>query len=139
MISQETSVQEPPRPSGQPPGGMTPHDGCSGSVGHAARRRARAAYGQPERVRTAAITSLGKLGKKTPSAVLPTLLAFAQNDPYFRARSTAVGAIGRLGQRSALEPLAKIEATDTEVSVTNAAYDAIAEINDALAKKPGHP
>jgi len=101
--------------------------------------KARAAYGQPERVRTAAITSLGKLGKKTPSAVLPTLLLFAQNDPYFRARSTAVAAIGRLGQRSALEPLAKIEATDTEVSVTNAAYDAIAEINDALAKKPGHP
>ena len=89
--------------------------------------KARAAYGQPERVRTAAITSLGKLGKKTPSAVLPTLLAFAQSDPYFR------------GQRGALEPLAKIESTDTEVSVTNAAYDAIAEINDALAKKPGHP
>ena len=97
---------------------------------------ARAAYGQPERLRTAAIVAIGKIGRKAPARVLPTLLKFAQNDPYFRARSSAVKAIGELGLASALEPLAAIEATDREISVTNAAYDAIADITDSLKAKP---
>ncbi len=98
--------------------------------------KAHAAYGQPERLRAAAIAALGKLGKKNPTLVVPTLLALAQSDPYFRARSTAVSALGKLGQRATLEPLGKIQSSDTEISVANAAYDAISDINDALAAKP---
>jgi len=98
--------------------------------------RTRTEYGQPERLRTAAIAALGKLGKKNPALVVPTLLALAQNDPYFRARSSAVAALGKLGQRSTLEPLAKIQSNDSEVGVSNAAYDAISDINDTLATKP---
>jgi HEAT repeat protein len=91
-----------------------------------------AAYGQPERPRTAAIAALDKLGKKNPALLPPTLLALAQNDPYFRARSSTVAALGKLGQRSTLEPLAKIQSSDSEVGVTNAADNAIAGNRESI-------
>jgi len=92
--------------------------------------RARAAYGVNEAERLEAITSLGTIGKKNPTFVESTLIAIAERDPYFRARSTAVRALGRLNQKSAIPALQRVEAHDTEPGVQNAAWDAIADLKD---------
>ncbi|HVS46252.1 MAG TPA: M1 family aminopeptidase [Verrucomicrobiae bacterium] len=90
-----------------------------------------AQYGADETVRPVAIAAIGALGHKKPSAVQATLVTIAQRDPYFRARGAAVRALGMLGQRSAIPALLAIEHNDTEESIQNAAWDAIAAIKDS--------
>jgi len=97
-----------------------------------------ASYGAEEAVRPAAITALAKLTKKNPSASQAFLESIAQTDPYFRARSAAVQALGSLGQMSSIPVLEAVEKTDSEEPTQNAAWDAIADIKDAAkAKKAG--
>jgi aminopeptidase N len=98
---------------------------------------AKATYGNPERTRAAAITTLGVFAKKhaTAAAVVPALKQFAAHDPYFRARTTAIAALAKTKDRSLIPFLANIKATDSEESAQNAAYDAIADITDPPAKK----
>jgi hypothetical protein len=88
-------------------------------------------YGADETVRPVAISAIGALGHKKPATVQSMLVSIAQHDPYFRARSAAVHALGMLGQRSAIPALLSIEHNDAEESVQNAAWDAIADIKDA--------
>jgi aminopeptidase N len=96
-----------------------------------------AAYGGEEAARPAALAALAKLAKKDPAQVQSFLEGIAQNDPYFRARSAAVQALGTLAQASSIPVLEAIEKSDGEESVQNAAWDAIADIKDATkAKKP---
>jgi aminopeptidase N len=92
----------------------------------------RSTYGYPERVRSSAIGALSKFlkNKEVASQVDATLQSLAASDPYFRARSAAVGALGRGTRTDALDTLAKIEQHDSEESVQNAAHDAILDIND---------
>jgi len=92
----------------------------------------RSTYGYPERVRQSAIGALGKFlkVKSVAAQVDQTLQSLAASDPYFRARSASVAALGRSGRTDALPTLEKIEQNDTEEGVQSAAYDAIADIND---------
>ena len=92
--------------------------------------KTRAAYGQNESERLDAISALATIAKKQPALVENYLIAIAQHDPYFRARSSAVRALGRLNQKSAIPALQIVEARDTEPGVRNAAWDAIAELKD---------
>lgn len=91
---------------------------------------ARAAYGVDESERPAAIAALATLTRHRPQLSESFLIALAQHDPYFRARAAAVRALGRLGRRSAIPALRRIESTDPEPSVANGAWDAIADLND---------
>ncbi len=90
----------------------------------------RAAYGRNESERLDAISALATIAKKQPALVENYLIAIAQHDPYFRARSSAVRALGRLNQKSAIPALQIVEARDTEPGVRNAAWDAIADLKD---------
>ncbi|MGZ3540181.1 MAG: M1 family aminopeptidase [Vulcanimicrobiaceae bacterium] len=94
----------------------------------------RAAYGVDESERPDAIGALAKLGKNHPAQVEGNLVAIAQHDPYFRARGAAVRALGKLGDTSAVPALVQIEQSDSEESVQNGAWDAIADIKDASKK-----
>ncbi len=93
---------------------------------------AHAAYGVPDAERPDAITALGMLGKRKPALVESFLIRLAQHDPYFRARTAAVRALGRLGASSAIPALQQIEANDTESGVQATAWDAIANIKDSV-------
>ncbi|HEY5258736.1 MAG TPA: M1 family aminopeptidase [Candidatus Baltobacteraceae bacterium] len=93
-----------------------------------------AAYGADESVRPVAIAALGALAHGHPASVQSLLLRIAQNDPYYRARSAAVRALGKLGQASAIPALQSIQRDDTEDSVQSAAWDAVADIKDAQRK-----
>ncbi|HET9392267.1 MAG TPA: M1 family aminopeptidase [Candidatus Rubrimentiphilum sp.] len=92
--------------------------------------KARAAYGVNEAERLEAISSLGTIGKKNPTLVEGTLIALARSDPYFRARSSAIRALGRLNQKSAIPALQFVQTHDTEPGVRNAAWDVIADLKD---------
>jgi aminopeptidase N len=92
--------------------------------------KSRAAYGQNESSRLDAISALATIAKKQPALVENYLIAIAQHDPYFRARSSAVRALGRLNQKSAIPALQIVEARDSEPGVRNAAWDAIADLKD---------
>ena len=92
--------------------------------------KTRAAYGTNEAERLDAISALGTIGKKQPALVQSYLVALAQHDPYFRARSSAVRALGRLNQKSAIPALQVVEARDSEPGVRNAAWDVIADLKD---------
>lgn len=92
--------------------------------------KTRAAYGQNESERLDAISALATIAKKQPALVENYLIAIAQHDPYFRARSSAVRALGRLNQKSAIPALQIVENNDTEPGVRNAAWDAIADLKD---------
>jgi aminopeptidase N len=92
--------------------------------------KTRAAYGTNEAERLDAIAALGTIAKKQPALVESYLIAIAQHDPYFRARSSAVRALGRLNQKSAISALQVVEARDTEPGVRNAAWDVIADLKD---------
>jgi HEAT repeat protein len=97
-----------------------------------------AAYGAEEAARPSAIAALAKLTKKNPAASQRFLESIAQTDPYFRARSAAVQALGTLDQATSIPVLEAVEKTDSEEPVQNAAWDAIADITDASkAKKAG--
>jgi aminopeptidase N len=97
-----------------------------------------ASYGAEEAVRPSAIAALARLTKKNPSASQSFLESIAQTDPYYRARSAAVQALGTLGQTSSIPVLEAVEKTDSEEPTQNAAWDAIADIKDAAkAKKAG--
>jgi HEAT repeat protein len=92
--------------------------------------KARTAYGVNESERLDAIAALGTIGKKKPALAENTLIALAEHDPYFRARSSAVRALGKLNQKSAIPALQRIQAHDSEPGVQNAAWDAIADLKD---------
>jgi aminopeptidase N len=92
--------------------------------------KTRTAYGQNESSRLDAISALATIAKKQPALVESYLIAIAQHDPYFRARSSAVRALGRLNQKSAIPALQIVEARDTEPGVRNAAWDVIADLRD---------
>jgi len=92
--------------------------------------KVRAAYGVNESERLDAIAALGTIGKKNPTLVEGTLVALAEHDPYFRARSSAVRALGRLNQKSAIPALQRVQAHDSEPGVRNAAWDVIADLKD---------
>lgn len=92
--------------------------------------KARAAYGANESERLDAIAALATIAKKQPALVESYLIAIAQHDPYFRARSAAVRALGRLNQKSAIPALKVVEARDSEPGVRNAAWDVIADLQD---------
>jgi HEAT repeat protein len=92
--------------------------------------KARTAYGVNESERLDAIAALGTIAKKKPALAENTLIALAEHDPYFRARSSAVRALGRLNQKSAIPALQRVEAHDTEPGIQSAAWDAIADLKD---------
>lgn len=92
--------------------------------------KAHAAYGANESSRLDAIAALATIGKKRPALVGNYLIALAEHDPYFRARSSAVRALSRLGQSSAIAALQRVETRDTEPGVRNAAWDAIADLKE---------
>ena len=92
--------------------------------------KVRAAYGVSESERLDAIAALGTIGKKNPTFVENSLIALAERDPYFRARSSAVRALGRLNQKSAIPALQRVLAHDTEPGVRNAAWDVIADLKN---------
>jgi aminopeptidase N len=96
-----------------------------------------AAYGAEESVRPVAIRALAKLAKGKPVRVQAYLEAIVQKDPYFRARSAAAAALGTLGQTSSLPVLEAVERSDAERSVRDAAWDAVADIEDAAKKSHG--
>ncbi|MBC5823298.1 MAG: M1 family metallopeptidase [Candidatus Eremiobacteraeota bacterium] len=97
----------------------------------------RARYGAPEAARPAAIAALAKIGHGRPQTVRPFLTQLALRDPYYRARRAAVAALGDLGSQAVLPALRTAERNDTEASVQDAAYDAIAAVDAATARK--HP
>jgi HEAT repeat protein len=90
-----------------------------------------AGYGSEENVRPVAIAALAKLAKKHPALVTAYLEAIVQTDLYFRARSSAASALGKLGQASSLPVLESVEKNDAEPSVRDAAWDAIQDIKDS--------
>jgi len=92
--------------------------------------KARTAYGVNESERLDAISALGSISKKKPELAMNTLIAIAEHDPYFRARTSAVRALGGLNQKSAIPALQRVEAHDSEPGVRNAAWDAIADLKD---------
>ncbi|MDQ2871911.1 MAG: hypothetical protein M3R35_02145 [Candidatus Eremiobacteraeota bacterium] len=102
--------------------------------------KARAAYGIDESERPAAIAALATLAKSKPSLVRTYLISVALHDRYYRARSAAVSALGRLADPAAIPALMHAERFDTEENVQNGAWDAIAAIKEHRSnpKRAGH-
>ncbi len=96
---------------------------------------AHSGYGIDELERSDAIHALGELAKDKPPLVVPFLIKIASHDPYFRARTAAVQTLGKLGDPAAIPALERIEDNDTESSVRNNAWDAVADIRDAVKAK----
>ncbi|MDQ6826376.1 MAG: HEAT repeat domain-containing protein [Candidatus Eremiobacteraeota bacterium] len=115
--------------------------GALGGLGHlgdpaiAGTIQTHAKYGADEAQRPDALAALGAIGKKHPTAVLGFLENIALHDPYFRARRAAVAALGKMGSPSAIPALRTVKSHDPEAGLQNAAYDAIADIDDSLAEK----
>ena len=95
----------------------------------------RAAYGVDELERQDALRALGEVAKKQPAAVVGFLSKIASTDRYFRARTAAIRALGKLGDPAAIPALQRVENTDTEEGVRNNAWDAVADIRDAVKAK----
>ncbi len=93
--------------------------------------KARAAYGTNESERSDAIAAMATIAKKQPALVENTLIALAEYDPYFRARGAAVRALGKLKQKSAIPALRRVQTSDSEPGVRNAAWDVIADLKDS--------
>lgn len=94
-----------------------------------------ASYGSDEALRNDAIGALGTLAKKRPELVTGFLTGIVAHDPYFRARRAAERTLGKLGDPAALPTLRRAQQDDVEQSVRNGAYDAIADIQDAVKAK----
>jgi len=103
-----------------------------GNLSALPRIEAHAAYGVDDVERLDAIRAAGELAKHKPALVRRFLMTLARSDPYFRARSVAVQTLGKLGDPAAIPALEQIENNDTEEGVRNQAWDAIADIKDAV-------
>ncbi len=93
-----------------------------------------AAYGADESIRGTAIGALADLDPRSAST-LAYISAIAKNDPYFRARSSAIRALGKIGSAATVPLLTWIEKHDTEDGNRNAAWDAIQTIKDRSHRK----
>ncbi|MDQ2993093.1 MAG: hypothetical protein M3R30_09790 [Candidatus Eremiobacteraeota bacterium] len=93
-----------------------------------------AIYGADESIRPSTIAAVATLDPKSAST-LAFITAIAKTDPYYRARSSAVRALGKIGNASTIPVLQWIEKNDTELNTQNGAWDAIQSIKDRLKHK----
>jgi len=115
-------------------GGAVDGLGSYGDVRAVALIKPFAAYGADESIRGTAIGALATLDGKSPGT-FAFIRYIAGADPYYRARTSAIRALGKIGSASTIPFLTRIEKYDTEPANQNAAWDAIQNIKDRSHRK----
>lgn len=88
------------------------------------------AYGNTDRARSSAIRTVGRLAKHDLDKAVPFLISLL-DDPEQGPRSSAISALGQIGDKRALDPLNAIASSDPNPSVKDRAKRAVDQINES--------